>query len=117
MDFLITDELKDLGRVKMTPEQKELLKYFRPYDQPVSPPTTPPPVHRMDIDDLASQIEQLQKELREVQLERIELQNELDMLQRYLIPDRGIEAIIVDLMITRDKINQHISNLKKRIRK
>ena len=114
MDFLITDELKDLGRVKMTPEQKELLKYFRPYDQSVSPP---PPVHRMEIDDLASQIEQLQKELREVQLERIELQNELDMLQRYLIPDRGIEAIIVDLMITRDKINQHISNLKKRIGK
>ena len=51
MDFLITDELKDLGRVKMTPEQKELLKYFRPYDKPVSPPTTPPPVHRMEIDD------------------------------------------------------------------
>ena len=112
---MITGEIKDLGKVKMTPEQKELLKYFRPYDQPVSPPSTPPPVHRMEIDDLASQIEQLQKELREVQLERIELQNELDSLNKFIIPNKEVESIIVDLMIMRDKINQHISKLKKRV--
>ena len=117
MDFLITGEIKDLGKVKMTPEQKELLKNFRPYSQSTTPTTSPPtsPVDRMEIDDPLSVIEELRSELLEVQIQRSKLQLELDSLNHFIIPDKDLEAVIVDLMIMRDKINQNISKLKKRV--
>ena len=106
---MITGEIKDLGKVKMTPEQKELLKHFRPYNQPELE------IDKMEIDDPKSIIQELRSELLEVQIQRSELQLELDSLNHFIIPDKDLEAVIVDLMILRDKINQHISKLKKRV--
>ena len=82
MDFLITGEIKDLGKVKMTPEQKELLKQFRPYSQPELE------IDKMELDDSKSIIEELRSELLEVQIQRSELQLELDSLNDFIISDK-----------------------------